>query len=395
MTKNPIRTASHIARAAMGGLCLALMTIAGCGKSDSTASAPAAAPGTPAAATTDAAKPITVGFLYVGTKDDYGYNEAHADGAAAVKALPGVKVIEVESVQETKDCQDAMESMINLQGASIIFPTSFGYFNPHVQVVGKKYPNVTFLHAGGTYVEGTTPTNVGTYFAYIDELEYLCGMASGMTTKSNKLGYVAAKPITPVLRDINAFEAGAKSVNPAATVTVIFTGDWFEPNKEANAVTNLADAGIDVVTGHIDSPKVMIQTADKRGIYSCGYHFNGSALSPTKYLTGAEWNWGPMYVNFVNDVRAGKPLPRNVMGSIRDGGVKLSPYGPAVSDAAKAAIDAVKEQMVAGKFHMYKGPMKDNKGNVVMPDGQSPDDQDGSLWGMNYLIEGVVGSTGS
>jgi basic membrane protein A len=388
--------AEGMAVAILSSLCLILLTVAGCGKSDTTASSTPAAGTTAAPATTDAAaKPITVGFLYVGTKDDYGYNEAHADGASAVKAMPGVKVIEVESVQETKDCQDAMESMINLQNASIIFATSFGYFNPHVQVVAKKYPNVSFLHAGGTYVEGTTPSNVGTYFAYIDELEYLCGMASGMTTKSNKLGYVAAKPITPVLRDINAFEMGAKSVNPNATVTVIFTGDWFEPNKEANAVTNLADQGIDVVTGHIDSPKVMIQTADKRGIYSCGYHFNGSALSPTHYLTGAEWNWGPMYVNFVNDFRAGKPLPRNLMASLRDGGVKLSPYGPAVSDATKTAVDAVKAQMIAGKFHMFKGPLKDNKGNVVMPDGQSPDDQDPSLWGVNYLIEGVVGSTGS
>lgn len=373
----------------MGCMAVALLAVAGCGKSDS--SAPTAST-TTGGTSTD--KPVTVGFLYVGTKDDYGYNESHADGATAVKAMPGVKVIEDESVKETKDCQDAMESMINLQGASIIFATSFGYFNPHVLTVAPKYPSVTFLHAGGTYKDGM-PTNVGTYFAYIDEMEYCCGIVAGLTTKSNKLGYVAAKPITPVLRDINAFELGAKSVNPNATLTVIFTGDWFLPNEEANAVTNLADQGIDVVSGHIDSPKVMIQTADKRGIYSCGYHFNGSALSPTHYLTGAEWNWGPMYVGFVNDIRAGKPLPHNLMGSIRDGSVKLSPYGPAVSDAAKKASDDVKTQMTAGTFKMFNGPLKDNKGNVVIPDGKSFDDQDPALWGMNYLVEGVVGSTGS
>jgi simple sugar transport system substrate-binding protein len=102
-----------------------------------------------------------------------------------------------------------------------------------------------------------------------------------------------------------------------------------------------------------------------------------------------------MYVNFVNDIRAGKPLPHNVMGSIRDGSVKLSPYGPAVSDAAKKASDDVKAQMATGAFKMFTGPVKDNKGNVVIPDGKSFDDQDPALWGMNYLIEGVVGSTGS
>ena len=197
-------------------LALALVIGPGCSKSDdSTPKADSSGAG-PSAAATPGAKPITVGFLYVGTKDDYGYNESHAQGAAAVKAMPGVKVVEVESVKETKDCQDAMESMINLQGATLIFPTSFGYFDPHVLAVAPKYPAVTFLHAGGQYKDGM-PKNVGTYFAYIDELEYLCGMTAGMTSKSNKLGYIAAKPITPVLRDINAFELGAKSVNPKAT----------------------------------------------------------------------------------------------------------------------------------------------------------------------------------
>jgi len=383
----PNRAAAVLA----SGLVLALFTLSGCGKSDTTTVASAGSSGSASSSTDTSSKPITVGFLYVGTKDDYGYNESHAQGADAVKQMPNVKVIEVESVKETKDCQDTMESMINLQGASLIFATSFGYFNPHVQVVAGKYPNIDFLHAGGTWKDGM-PANIGTYFAYIDELEYLCGIVAGETTKSNKLGYVAAKPITPVLRDINAFEWGAKSVNPKATLTVIFTGDWFLPNEEANAVTNLADQGIDVVTGHIDSPKVMVQTADKRGIYCCGYHFDGTALAPTHYLTGAEWNWGPMYVNFVNDFRAGKPLPRNLMGSIRDGSVKLSPYGPAVSDQAKKDCDAVKAQMVAGTFHMFTGPIKDNKGNVVIPAGTSYDDQDPALWGMNYLMDGVIGN---
>ena len=259
--------------------------------------------------------------------------------------------------------------------------------------VAKKYPNVTFLHAGGVVDPSVDPPNVGSYFAYIDELEYLCGIVSGLTTKSNKLGYIAAKPIGPVLRDINAFELGAKSVNPKATLTVVFTGGWFDPQKEADAVTNLSNQGIDVVSGHVDSPKSFITNADKLGMYSCGYHFNGAPLAPTHYLTGAEWNWAPMYVKFVNEFKDGKPKPVNVMGSIRDGSVQLSPYGPAVSDAAKAAVEPVMAVMKAGTFKMFKGPLKDNEGNVVIPDGKVFDEEDGSLWGMSYLVEGVIGKT--
>ncbi|MDB5290435.1 MAG: transporter substrate-binding protein, partial [Phycisphaerales bacterium] len=298
--------------------------VTGCdSKKDTTATASSGS--TPSGAPA-AGKDTTVGFLYVGTKDDSGYNQAHAEGAAAVKKMGGVNVIEAEKIAENKDCQQNMSTMIEQGDATLVFATSFGYFNPHVKEIAVKYPKITFLHAGGLLKDGD-PTNIGTFFAYIDELEYLCGMAAGSATKTGKLGYVAAKPITPVLRDINAFELGAKAVNPKCTLTVIFTGDWFLPNEEANAVTTLADQGVDVISGHVDSPKVMIQTAEKRGIYSCGYHYNCAPLAPKGYLTGAEWNWGPMYQKFVTDFKAGKPMPHNYMGSLKDGAVKLSPYG--------------------------------------------------------------------
>jgi basic membrane protein A len=155
-------------------------------------------------------KPLTVGFIYVGTKTDYGYNQAHSEGAAALKAMPGVKVLEEEKVAETMDVQKSMESMISLDGATVIFPTSFGYYDPHMLLMAKKYPKLTFLHCGGRYKEGVDPDNCGSYFGYIDEAVYLSGIAAGGTTKTGKLGFIAAKPIPQVLRNINAFLLGAR-----------------------------------------------------------------------------------------------------------------------------------------------------------------------------------------
>lgn len=370
----------------LGAMALLLAVgLTGCKKE--TAATPAT-PGTGGSTTTD--KSVTVGFLYVGTKDDYGYNEAHADGAAAVAKIPGVTVIENENVPETNKADQAMESMINLKGATLLFPTSYGYFDKSVQNIAKKYPNVTILHAGGMWKDGI-PSNVGSYFAYMDEMEYLCGMAAGGATKTNKIGYIAAHLIPPVVRDINAFELGAKSVNPSVTLTVIVTDGWFEPVKEATAVDNLANSGIDVISGHVDSPKVMIQKAEERGIYSCGYHYNGAKLAPKGYLTGGEWNWGPMYVKFVEDFKAGKlKLPHGDMANLHDGAVKLSPYGPAVTAESQKKIEEVKAMMTDRKFHMYKGPLKDNEGKEILPAGKEVDDEDGSLWGMP-LVEGVIG----
>jgi simple sugar transport system substrate-binding protein len=334
--------------------------------------------------------PFTVGFVYVGTKDDFGYNQSHAEGAAQIAKMPGVTVIEAESVAETKDCEAAMESMINRQGAKLIFGTSFGYF-PIMVELAKKYPHVTFLHPGGPLAEGDPP-NIGSYFAYSDEAEFLCGIVSGLTTKSHKLGFIAAKPIPTVLRDINAFELGARSVNPRATLTVIFTGDWFDPVREADAVVNLADQGIDVVAGHVDSLKTIIATAEKRSMYSCGYHADQTPIGPRRYLTGARWNWGDLYVKFVNDSRAGKPVPRNMMGSFADGTVKLSPFGPAVTDDAKKAVATALDSMQQGRFQIFKGPLNDNTGKEVIPRGTTFDEQDGALWRMDYLVEGVIGN---
>ena len=334
---------------------------------------------------------LVVGFIYVGPKDDYGYNQAHAEGAAAVKAMPGVKVLEEERVPETMEVEKTMESMINLDGATLLFPTSFGYFDPHILKEAVKYPDVTFLHCGGLYKDGM-PKNVGSYFGYIDEGEYLSGIVAGMTTKTNKLGFVAAKPIPQVLRNINAFELGAKSVNPKVTTTVVFTGDWSMPTKEAEASNSLIDQGADVLTCHVDCPKVVVSTAEQRGIYCTGYHVSQAALAPKGYLTGAEWNWAKVYTDYITMIKAGQTPPHLVRGGIKEGIIKTSPYGPAVSDDAKKAADAVKAQFMAGGFVIFKGPIKDNKGNVVIPDGISQAQTDIELEKMNYLVEGVNGS---
>jgi basic membrane protein A len=337
--------------------------------------------------------PVTIGFIYVGPKTDYGYNQAHAQGAAAIAKLPGVKIREEEMVPETVAVQKTMESMINLDQATLLFPTSFGYFEPHILKEANKYKNVTFLHCGGLYQEGKHPTNVGSYFGYIDEAEYVSGIVAALTTKSNKLGFIAAKPIPQVLRNINSYTLGARSVNPKVTTTVIFTGDWSMPVKEAEAANSLIDQGVDVLTMHVDSPKVIVETAERRGVYVTGYHANQAALAPKGYLTGAEWNWGKVYTDYVKMVQEGKPYPHLLRGGLKEGFVAVSPYGKSVSPAAKKKADAAKAKFMAGTMVIYKGPLKDNTGKVVIAAGAEEKQTDIALEKMDYLVEGVVGKT--
>ncbi|MGK3962236.1 BMP family ABC transporter substrate-binding protein [Sorangium sp. So ce118] len=337
-------------------------------------------------------QPLTVGFIYVGARDDYGYNQAHAEGAAAVARLAGVKTREEENVPETVAVQKTIESMISLDGAAVIFPTSFGYFDPHILKVAEKFPDKTFLHCGGLYDASKHPGNVGSYYGYIDEAEYVAGIVAGMTTKSGKLGFIAAKPIPQVLRNINAFTLGVRSVNPKATTSVIFTGDWSMPVKEAEAANSLIDQGVDVLTAHVDSPRVIIELAERRGAFSTGYHTNQATLAPKGYLTGAEWNWSKVYTDYMASIREGKPYPHLLRGGFKEGFVKISPYGPAVSEEAKKKAEEAKEGLTEGTLTIFKGPIKDNEGKVVVSEAVEQKQTDIVLENMNYLVDGVVGS---
>lgn len=338
-----------------------------------------------------AQKPLTVGVIYVGPRDDYGYNQAHAQAAAELKKMPGVKVVEEENVPETAAVQKTMTGMIQQDGASLLFPTSFGYFDPHILALAPKYPDVRFSHCGGLWTE-KNPKNVGSFFGYIDECQFLNGVVAGHMSKSGKIAFVAAKPIPQVLRNINAFTLGARSVKPNITCHVIFTGDWSMAVKEAEATNSLADQGCDVFTMHVDGPKVVVETAAKRGKMVCGYHASQAKLAPNAYLTGAEWNWLTAYKTILEAAQTGKPHPNFLRGGLKEGYVKTSAYGPMVTEAARKQADDVKAKMVAGSFDIFKGPLKDNKGKEVIAAGQVQKQTDLKLEQMNYLVEGVVGS---
>ncbi len=334
----------------------------------------------------------TIGFIYVGSRDDYGYNQAHAQGAAALKKMPGLKIVEEEKVAETDAVEKTMESMINLDGATLLFPTSFGYYNPHMIKMANKFPKLRFEHCGGLWSD-KDPKNAGSYFGYIDEAQYISGIVAGYSTKTNKLGFVAAKPIPQVLRNINAFTLGAKLANPKATTQVIFTGDWSMPVKEAEATNSLIDQGVDVLTCHVDGPKTMVENAARRGAMVCGYHVNQSPLAPKAYLTGAEWNWEALYPKFVKMIASGQEIPNFYRGGLKEEIVKVSPYGEAVSAEARKHADDIKAKLTGGDYVIFKGPIVDNKGKTAIAAGTDRGQKDPELEKMDYLVEGVIGAT--
>ena len=336
-----------------------------------------------------AAAGITIGMIYVGPRDDFGWNQSHAVGAKALKAIPGVTVVEEENVAETNAVTSTMESMINVDGAKLLFPTSFGYFDPFMIEAAKKYPDVEFRHPTSLWNKDKHPMNLGGYFCYLDQGHYVNGVAAGLSTKSNKIGFIAAKPIALVLRNINAFALGVKKVNPAASVHLVITGDWSLPVREAEATNALIDAGCDVIGCHVDSPKVVIQTAEGRGIKTCGHNADQASLAPKGFITGAELKWATVYTAYAGMIAKGEKLPNANEGGYDKDMVQSTPFGAGASVEAKAAALNAIAAMKAGE-PIFTGPLKDNTGKLVIE--KTLGLYDPALWGTNYLIEGVVGS---
>jgi simple sugar transport system substrate-binding protein len=343
---------------------------------------------------------LTSGFVYIGPREDWGWNQSFASAAAALKGVPNVRVVQAgylpESTNygsgkddaETRAYTKAMEDLI-ADGASLIFSTSFDD-DPFLLALAKKYPKVLFRQATA-HANVDFPPNVGSQNALINQGHYVNGVAAGLCTKSNKLGFVAGFPFGPVLLNVNSFLLGGRQTNPKATVQVIFTGGWEDETHDAAATNSLVDAGCDVITCHLDAPQVVIETAEKRGVKTCGHAFNQGPLAPKGYITGADYHWTDMFETFIETLQKGGKLPNFVTGGYDKDYVRSSPFGagatPEAIDAARTAMQAMKDGDA-----IFVGPIKDNKGKQVVPAGTSYGPYAGELQQTNYLIEGVTGS---
>jgi basic membrane lipoprotein Med (substrate-binding protein (PBP1-ABC) superfamily) len=327
----------------------------------------------------------SVGFLYVGAKTDGGYNEAQDAGRLYLqKAVPGVRTNYLENIPENAQVTQAMERMIGA-GDTIIFATSYGYL-PYALKVAQKYPKVTFMHCGGAKLA----PNLGTYFADMFEAMYLSGIAAGKAAPDGKIGFVAAHPIPQILQDINAIELGAHSVNPKATVTVVYTGAWNDPSKDVAAVNTLVDQGVSVIGMHVDSPIPVIEAARKRGVKVIGYHFDDMRFDPKGWLTGGYWNWGPIMAQTVKEVEAGTWKSHAVYGNLKSGAAKLAPFGPSVDAATRKLILDKEHAIEEGTLNVWAGPIRAQDGKLLVPQGSVL--PRARVDAMDFLVQGVVGS---
>jgi basic membrane protein A len=334
-----------------------------------------------------------IGFIFVGPKDDFGYNQAAYQGSQAVaKAHPDLKVITAENVPEDDNATRVMEQMIK-DGAKIIFATSYGHLDPALKVAAA-HPDVVVVQQGNV-ITGAVPANAGTYFGTVYEPVYLAGIAAGKATKTNKLGYVYAFPIPQTIANINAFELGAQVSNPKAETYVVNTSNWCDPAKQAQAASSLFAQGVDVITQHQDCTATITKAAEQAGKMVVGYHADASSLAPNGWVTGSEWDWAKLYNDIVDTTLAGKFVGSKYNANFRvgfkdgDNPFKQSKYGKMV-DADTQALIAKQLTLISTTGSPFAGPVTAQDGSVLFAAGTVPDYA--TIEAKNTVfVKGVVG----
>ena len=324
-------------------------------------------------------------WIYVGPHNDGGWSQAHDNGRLAVQKALGSKVQTTykELVPEGPQTCQVIESLVR-DGNKIIFATSFG-FQTCMASEAKKHPDVYFEQATGTLQS----KNLAEYFGAGEDSIYLAGMAAGAATKKNLIGEVVAFPIPEVLRHASAFALGAQAVNPKAKLRLVFTNSWIDQAKDKKGAEALKAAGADVLAQNVDSTAIG-QYAQSVGLPWVGYNADARKFAPTSWLTAAVYNWGVYYVPRVKAAMAGTWKTGFYYGNIKDGFTDLAPYGPKVSAKTKALIAAKRKALISGAFHVFSGPLYDQKGKLRVAKGKTLTVKE--LYAIDWLAKGVIGS---
>jgi basic membrane lipoprotein Med (substrate-binding protein (PBP1-ABC) superfamily) len=147
---------------------------------------------------------------------------------------------------------------------------------------------------------------------------------------------------------------------------------------------------VDVLGVIVDSPITVVQTAEKRGAYSVGYHYIGvSKFAPKGWISGIAFTWGNLYTRFAKQVMDGTWKSENILGSLADDYLTIAPFGQAVRADAVGLVNQKKQEFISGKADVFRGPLKDNRGVERVKAGQVFPLTD--LGKMDWLVEGVIG----
>lgn len=362
---------------------LAASVLTGCGSKEEKKSESALVP--------IAKEDIKVGVIHItDPAEGSGYTYTHDLGIQGMQKNIGLQDSQIIRKNNTNDSdpvaiQTAIEECIEA-GCNVIFATSWGYMDT-VEKMAAEYPDVIFSHGTGYKSNGK---NFNNYFGRIYQSRYLTGIAAGLKTESNKIGYVAAwgKDNSEVTGGLDAFAMGIYSVNPDAKVYVKTTNSWYDPEGEAAAAEALLALGCDVISQHCDSPNPMT-AAEAAGAYGVGYNSDMSKDAPNAVLTSAMWDWSAYYTSAVKSIIDGTWDASNYFGGMGEGLITMAPLSDLCAEGTAEKVEEAKAKITSGEWDVFTGVIETNDGQKIGEEGKSLDDA--TITGkINWYFKNVV-----
>ncbi len=353
--------------------------VAACGPAQPTAAvAPTQAP----APTAAPEEPVLIAFGHVGPVSDEGWTWSHDQGMKAVEAAFGdrVKTVFVENMPFSDETTRTLEQFI-ADGAKMVFITS--EYADFVYTAADAHPDVAFLECDGHKIT----ENLTWYYVNHWDPSYLIGMAAGLLTESDKLGYVGSYPVQSVYASVNSFHMGARAVNPNVTTQVVLINSWFDPAAANQAANTLIDGGADFLFGIMDEA-AYLEVAEERGVWAAMWNTDMRRFGPNAYVSSIELDWGPYYVEQVRALLDGTWKAETRLLPIGEG-VDRDDWGQNVPQEVRDRVDAVRDQMINEGLNVFVGPIYDTEGNLRVAEGQEMTLMELYLW--EWAVEGVSG----
>lgn len=334
---------------------------------------------------------IKVGVIHItDPAEGSGYTYTHDLGIQGMQKNIGLDDSQIVRKNNVSDSDaTAIENAIREcieEGCNVIFATSWGFMDT-CEALAEEFPEVIFSHGTGYKSNGV---NFNNYFGRIYQARYLAGIAAGLKTESNKLGYVAAmgQDNSEVTGGINAFAMGAYSVNPDCEVYVKVTNSWFDPEGETQAAQALVDLGCDVIAQHCDTPNPQT-VAEQNGVWGVGYNSDMSKDAPGAVLTSVMWDWSVYYTSAVQSVIDGTWSGENYFGGMNEGLVTIAPLSDLCAEGTQEAVEAARNQIINEGFNVFDGVIETNDESTVGAEGSTL--SDGDITGnMNWYFKNVV-----
>ena len=307
-------------------------------------------------------KQLKVGMVTdVGGLGDQSFNDAAWRGLKRARDEFGVEI----NVIESNNMNDYVPNLSSLadQGYDMAWAIGFLMLDS-LKTVAESYPDTTFGMIDGTVDQD----NVASITFKEEEGSYLAGIAAGLKTETNKIGFIGGME-TPLIQKFEAgYRAGINEANPAAELFVGYTGAFDDPQAGKELAFTQFNQGADVIYHASGACGIgVIKAAKEEGLYAIGVDSPQNQLAPDNVLTSMVKRVDNAVYKEVKALYEDRFEPGHRVYGLEENGVGLyqEQADKMLSEEILNQVDEYKQKIIDGEITVPSNPgeIKESPGN--------------------------------